>query len=215
MATPTGPLLSFGASGTLGKTIVFSKWKGRPYVRRHVVPANPQTAAQTLTRNAFGFASNLWKSAPTLLRTPWVRFAQGQVLSARNAFIGKNTAILRPEVDILLWIGSPGAKGGLAPLTAVLTPTSQGFTVAVTAPAVPTGWTLTAAVSAALESQNPQTGVDFLITAADEDPFSSPVTLTGLKALTAYTVATWLVWTKPDASLAYGAALNDTDTTLA
>lgn len=215
MAVPTGPLLSFGASGTLAKTMVFSKWKGRPYVRRHVIPANPQTAAQTLTRNAFTFSSNVWKAAPTLLRAPWERFAQGQVLSGRNAFIGKNTQNLRPEVDILLWIGSPGAKGGLAPVSAVLTPVSQGFDVAVSAPAVPTGWTLTSAVAAALETQNPQTGTEFLITAADEDPFASPVMLTGLLALTSYTVATWLTWTKPDGSLAYGASLNDTDTTLA
>jgi len=40
----TGPLYSQDASGTIGKAIVFSKWKGRNYVRKHVKPANPQSA---------------------------------------------------------------------------------------------------------------------------------------------------------------------------
>jgi len=215
MATPTAPLLSFGASGTLAKTLVYSKWKGRAYVRKHVIPSNPKTAAQDLTRNAFKWTSDVWKAAPTLVRAPWERFATGQVLSGRNAFIGKNTGILRPETDILLWIGSPGAKGGLAPVSAALTPTSQGFDVVVVAPAVPTGWTLSTAVAAALQSQNPQSGVLFLTSAFEEDPFASPITMTGLIALTEYTVATWLKWTKPDGSIAYGASINDTDTTLA
>ena len=215
MAVPTGPLLSFGASGSIAKTVVFSKWKGRPYVRRHVVPANPKTAAQLLTRNVFTWSSNVWKSSPTLLRSPWDRFATGQVLTGRNSFIGKNVNLMRPETDILLWLGSPGAKGGLAFTSINLTPTSQGFDVTNVVPAIPTGWTFTRGVAAALESQNPQSGTEFLITAADDLVAGDPVQLTGLLALTAYTVAAWIEWAKPDGSVAYGVSINDTDTTLA
>ncbi len=215
MAIPTGPLLSFGASGSIAKTVVFSKWKGRPYVRRHVIPANPKTAAQDLTRNAFTFSSNMWKASPTLLRAPFERFATGQVLTGRNAFIGKNTQILRPEVDVLLWVGSPGAKGGLAFNSVGLTPTSQGFDVTNTVPATPTGWSFQAGVAAALESQDPQSGTDYLISAAEDLVEGDPVQLTGLLALTEYTVAAWIRWVKPDGSIAYGAAINATDTTLA
>ena len=215
MAIPTGPLLSFGASGTIAKTMVFSKWKGRPYVRRHVVPSNPQTNEQTKTRNAFSFTSNLWKSAPTLLRSPWDRFAQGQVLTGRNAFIGKNVAVLRPEVDVLLWLGSPGAKGGLPFSSIALTPTSQGFDVTNVVPATPTGWAFVSGVAAALETQNPQSGTDFLISAQEDLVEGDPVQLTGLIALTEYTVAAWIKWTKADGSVAYGVSINATDTTLA
>lgn len=46
MAKVTGPLHSDGATGQLGKTIVFGVWKGVAYVRKYVVPANPQSANQ-------------------------------------------------------------------------------------------------------------------------------------------------------------------------
>lgn len=215
MAVPTGPLLSFGASGTIGKTVVFSKWKGRPYVRRHVIPANPQTSAQSLTRNVFGWSSNVWKASPSLLRSPWDRFATGQVLTGRNAFIGKQITNMRSETDVLLWIGSPGAKGGLPFSQIGLTPTSQGFDVTNTVPAIPTGWTFSLGVAAALKSQDPQSDTDFLITAVSDAVAGDPVQLVGLIALTEYTVAAWIEWTKPDGSLAYGPSINATDTTLA
>lgn len=53
MAKVTGPLMSFDASGTIGNTLTFAKWVGRAYVRRYVIPSNPQTLAQEETRNAF------------------------------------------------------------------------------------------------------------------------------------------------------------------
>ena len=46
MAKVTGPLMSMSASGTVGKAIVFSIWKGNAYVRRWLKPANPETESQ-------------------------------------------------------------------------------------------------------------------------------------------------------------------------
>lgn len=42
--------MSLGASGQLGKALVFFAWKGLNVVREHVTPSNPQTAAQTTQR---------------------------------------------------------------------------------------------------------------------------------------------------------------------
>lgn len=53
-AKVTGPLLSFDASGTVGKTATYSKWKGRNYTRLRVVPKNPQSASQGITRTIMG-----------------------------------------------------------------------------------------------------------------------------------------------------------------
>lgn len=50
MAKLKAPLLSFGASGAIAKTLVFFPWKGLDAVREYVVPSNPQTAAQTTQR---------------------------------------------------------------------------------------------------------------------------------------------------------------------
>lgn len=54
MAKVTGPLMSLDASGTVGKTATFSKWKGRNYVRLRVTPMNPQTDSQAATRTYLG-----------------------------------------------------------------------------------------------------------------------------------------------------------------
>lgn len=51
MAKTTGPLFSLEASGTIAKTITYSRWKGRPYSRVRVVPLNPYTADQVTARN--------------------------------------------------------------------------------------------------------------------------------------------------------------------
>jgi len=54
MAKVTGPLMSLDASGTVGKTAVFSKWKGRNYVRLRVIPMNRQTPDQQDARTRTG-----------------------------------------------------------------------------------------------------------------------------------------------------------------
>jgi len=51
MAKLKGPLFSLGASGQIGKALVFFPWKGLNVVREHVVPSNPKTADQTTQRS--------------------------------------------------------------------------------------------------------------------------------------------------------------------
>jgi len=46
MAKVSGPLMSMDASGKLADAVVFSKWKGRNYVRQWLKPANPMSADQ-------------------------------------------------------------------------------------------------------------------------------------------------------------------------
>ena len=52
MAKLKAPLMSLGASGQLGKSLVFFPWKGLDLVREYVVPSNPKTAGQ-LTQRAY------------------------------------------------------------------------------------------------------------------------------------------------------------------
>ena len=54
MAKTTGPLLSFDASGTTGKVMTASKWKGRTYMRLRVIPKNPKSDDQAGLRTVFG-----------------------------------------------------------------------------------------------------------------------------------------------------------------
>ena len=50
MAKLKAPLLSLGAAGQIGKTVVYFGWKGLNVAREYVIPTNPRTALQTTQR---------------------------------------------------------------------------------------------------------------------------------------------------------------------
>lgn len=209
MAKTTAPLLSFGATGQVAKTVVYGTWRGRPYARRHTIPANPQSAEQTKTRSLFAFMNGVWKAMGSIGIAPWDRFATGQAFTGRNAFIGQNVQLMRGEVDLLLMRFSPGAKGGLAPLSVSAANGVGQSVVTFTTPTPPTGWTLTAVQALAIEQQNPQSASLFTTVAGEDiaDP-KDTVTLT-LPAGT-YVIGGWTKWSKPDGSVAYGPSISDT-----
>lgn len=206
MAKITAPFLSFGASGSIAKTIVASKWKGRPYMRQHVIPANPQSVAQTLTRDTFASANDIWKNMGPLGIAPWNRFATGQVLTGRNKMMGSFVSENRGQVDLLSWNMSPGAKGGPPLVSAV--PSSPGVNdilMTCVTPTPPTGWTVTSTVAMAIRDQDPATGILFN-TVEDEDIGGLLPLLPGLTTAVLYVVGAWIRWAKPDGSEAYSVA---------
>jgi len=207
MAKPTAPLLSFGASGQLGRTLVFGSWKGRSYARRYVVPSNPNTLSQQETRSAFSFIQSVYKFAPSLVVAPWEAYAKGIVMTARNAFTKSNLAAIRGETDLDLLTLCGGALGGPPPASMVSTPGSGQVSVAITAPSdIPSGWTVYSAVAAAIKDGDPATATDFIVTAGEDLTASYTVVLTGLPAGVTQ-VRSWLKWTRPDGQIAYSPEL--------
>ena len=206
MAKTTAPLLSLGAGGSIAKTVVFSKWRGIPYVRQHVTPANPNTTGQQDTRNVFRTMTEMWKLMPTLGVNPWDAFATGRAFLGRNAYIGQNVAAMRGLADQDLAVGSPGARGGLPPTGIVITTVaSLGIEVDATSPALPSGWTITTGTLLVWPDQDPAIAFVGPFTAnSNADP--SLLAVTGLTAVN-FQVRAWLVWAKPDASVAYSVAL--------
>jgi len=95
MARVTGPLLSLGGSGQIASTQVYATWKGRPYVRRYVIPSNPQTSEQTLTRNTFGWLQNVWRYMPAGALGAWNMYATNSRFTPTNGFIKQNLPQLR------------------------------------------------------------------------------------------------------------------------
>lgn len=210
MAKTTGGLLSFGASGTIGKLMTFGTWRGQPYVRQRVIPANPQSTAQTLTRNIFANMNTRWKQGGPLMRAPWDRYAVGQKLVGRNKYMGMNLAAMRGEADMDEYIGSPGAKGGLPCASLILTTVAAlGIEAAITAPTPPTGWTLTSGIATCFIDQTPEATVGDIIQEGEQVAIPGDVDFTGLTATT-YQVQAWLKWAKADTSVAYGASISDT-----
>jgi len=91
MAKVTGPLFSLSASGQIAKTLVFMKWKGIDDVRKYVIPANPNTAAQQAQRAFITAALAMWHVTDWIAAdlTAWNLLATtlGKVMSGFNAFV--------------------------------------------------------------------------------------------------------------------------------
>lgn len=213
MGKVTAPLLSFGASGSLGKSIVFSRWRGIPYARRHVIPANPDTVDQQETRNTFAWLNNVWRYMPSIVQEGWNAYAQGQPLTGRNGLIKLNLSDLRSETDLTNFIFSPSARSGPVAASMVITPGNDQLAVAGTAGTLPAGWTIDSWIAAAIRQQDPQSGTLYTVTALDDDTDPYSVTLTGLADTQEYVVGGWFKYVKPDGAFAYGPALMDTAST--
>lgn len=209
MAKVTAPLLSFGGSGQMAKTQVYSSWRGIPYVRKYVVPSNPKTTNQQETRSVFAWGSGTWKQAPSLLTQVWTAFAKGKQFTNRNAFIGQNTKALRGLSVLTTMIFSPGAGGGVQPLSITGTGGSGSATIATTNPAPPTGWTISAMVALATLQGNPSTLAASTIYAGNDAVTFNSVDITGLAAGT-YVIGAYLIYNKGAGVLAYSPSINST-----
>jgi len=83
-------MMSLGASGKLGGALVFAKWKGRPYVRTLVRPANPKSGGQIGVRAMFKFLSQKWAGLTDGNRATWEDYADQLVVSPFNAYVSRN-----------------------------------------------------------------------------------------------------------------------------
>ncbi len=85
----TGPLFSLDARQTLGKTIVYSAWKGLNYARLRVIPYNPKSDAQTGIRDTMTFAVLYFTKGTYVTasqKTWWNNYAEGTNQSGWNRF---------------------------------------------------------------------------------------------------------------------------------
>lgn len=91
MRVTPSPLVGRMSGKTAG--LVAATWKGRQYVRAHVIPANPQTAAQTLVRTSLARCVTLWRSLEADFKTWLDEYATGYRMSGFNTFMQKNRAV--------------------------------------------------------------------------------------------------------------------------
>lgn len=216
MAKTTAPLLSFGADGSIAKTAVYSSWKGIRYARRYVVPANPRTSKQVVTRNLFKKLNTMWLYAPPELKAPWLANAVGRPYTGLNKFIGFNVDGIdttTPPTDMEFFRGSPGALGGLPPVSLTLTPAALAMGAAMAVPSIPDGWSIVSVDFALFLDQDPGTVFTGQITCMSDASAPYSVSFAGLTAATDYVVTGWIVWERPDGKLAYSTSLTDIGTT--
>lgn len=90
MAIVKGPAMSLDASGSLAGAIVFSKWKGRNYVRQLVTPANPKSGAQVGFRQSMAWLSQSWSALTAGEKATWENRAADMIVSEFNAYTSYN-----------------------------------------------------------------------------------------------------------------------------
>lgn len=102
MAKVTGPLLSLDATGSVAKTMTFSRWKGINYVRQRVVPTYTNTDGQAAIRDLIRKASLAWKAETGIIDTSYKNAfdaaASGQAYSGFNLYI--RTCVLKNEGSV-------------------------------------------------------------------------------------------------------------------
>jgi len=85
MATTKAPLFGLSASGSLAKSIVFSTWRGRTYVRRHAIPSNPKSNLQVGMRSVFKFVTQDFKTLSQVVKDSWNSLAAPDNITQLNA----------------------------------------------------------------------------------------------------------------------------------
>lgn len=211
MAKLTGPLMSLGASQSIGKTLVFSRWRGIQYARQHVIPSNPQSAAQTNTRNIWKTLSDIYTRAPAIMQEPWDASAFGQPLTSRNRFFQINAPLLDGTVLLTTALWGVVARAGLPPLTCTSSDaTGQILRLTLTTPTPPSGWSIVAAQGVAVLQGDPTDPIVRQPIAAEDtsDPFTQvniDVDVAGT-----YVWSGWLKWLRPDGLNAYSSPFSGT-----
>jgi len=91
MKVKFSPLVA-SMSGTAADAVMAS-WKGIQYVRKHVIPHNPQTAAQTLVRTSLARCMTLWRSLTADFKDWLDTYGVDYRLSGWNIFVQKCRAL--------------------------------------------------------------------------------------------------------------------------
>lgn len=108
MALVNGPLFSLEARGAVGRAIVYAKWKGRDYVRKYVVPANPRTLAQQFQRGILEAITQRWAFIEPAHKATWQTLANAHNYSTFNAYCKFN---LDAETDGDFPVTTPNGTG--------------------------------------------------------------------------------------------------------
>lgn len=205
MAQVRAPMMSFNASGQIGKSLVFGTWKGVKYARSYVIPANPNSTAQQSTRNTFKWVHDAYKWLDANVSEAWIAFAAGKPFTGPNAFAMKNIPPLRGQPDNLLMISVPAVNGGPPPATNTSSGGAGQITVVGTAPVLPTGWSVVHAILFAMLKQAPsgEKEPNPSLTAIVNSPGPYTHTFTGLTATQHYVAQVGFKYLRADGKFAY------------
>lgn len=129
------PLLA-GASGKAADAVAAS-WKGRAYIRKHVIPANPKTAGQIAVRESMARCVTLWRSLSSTIKAWLDTYGTGYRMSGYNVFVQKCRALEQVPSPLVVVPANPnvaaltdlaGTNGDTETVITWTDPTLSGFT---------------------------------------------------------------------------------------
>ena len=116
MVKVVAPMLSLAASGTLGKAITFTTWKGRPVVRTRVIPANPRTGLQVGMRSGIAAYPYIWNERLAAAgQALWNAAVGTEAISGFNLFTRLSQRSLRNNYGPFYVPAKQGQAGTPAP----------------------------------------------------------------------------------------------------
>ena len=136
----TGPLMSQAAAGTIGKAVTFGTWKGRPTVRTHTTPKNPNAAKQKSIRAMMKFLSQQWSSIHPNTQATWSPDAIKRNVSNYHAYMASNLQRWRSFLGISQHIEPTGAFANATTPIAAADDGIRMTTVTLTVGAAMGGW---------------------------------------------------------------------------
>jgi hypothetical protein len=203
MAKVTSPLYGIDATGTVGQSVTFAKWKGTKYARRYTKPSNPNTQSQQNVRGSFKFLASLWKAAPPAFKAPFEAKAKGNTITPANAFVQANASNIYDISDIADLAVSVPVLGGYAPASGTLSGGAGTVTVALTAPSLPSGWTVDRMVGVCIRNVNSNGDFTGTVNVATDATAPYSVSFSGLVA-GQYLASGYFVYIRPDGREAFG-----------
>ena len=129
MARTTAPLFSMDASGTIAGAIVFSRWRGRNYVRRHAIPSNPRTGLQSAVRSSFRFLTQYWGTFTPPQAGLWDDVGDVTKVTGLNAFVAENVRRIREGRPFIFDPTDEGITPCDNPDTFVATPLARAISL--------------------------------------------------------------------------------------
>ncbi len=205
------PLLGVSASGTIGDSVTFGRWRGVNYARQRVVPANPRTTAQQSQRTLVKFVVGAWQRLPVISQDAFIAAARNTHMTGYNLFTKRNLISLAGATNAFAVVVSPG-MGGSIPLSGISATGGAGtIDVSATVGYLPSGYTLQRVVFVAWRDVDPQAGSIDRFWSGDDTTSPYAFQFTGL-ASGQYHVSAFTVSLDAKGNTLYGAPLTATVT---
>ena len=90
-----------GISSQVGELVFFTR-QGKTFIRRKVIPANPNTLEQQKSRNAFREVARRWQELSDENKTAWKDLVRGGRYSGYNAFMKANINRFKAGDEIVI-----------------------------------------------------------------------------------------------------------------